>query len=91
MVIDVAQGTSVHASVDATGARANAGSIAPSLSPDGRFIAFASRATDIVERDGAPHRCEAGYAKTIEPCRNLYLRDLERNRTILVTERRATP
>ena len=55
-VWDRTTGTSVLASHAARGplATGNAGSDFPSISADGRFVAFASAATDLVSRQGGP-------------------------------------
>jgi Tol biopolymer transport system component len=51
-VRDLVLGTTERASVDFAGVQANAGSSAPSLSADGRTIAFQSLATNLVPGDG---------------------------------------
>ena len=45
-------GTTERVSVDSTGAEANSSSGAPSISANGRFVAFASEATNLVPGDG---------------------------------------
>jgi Tol biopolymer transport system component len=50
-VHDRATGLTERVSVDSTGAQANGYSVAPSLSADGRFVAFASDATNLVAGD----------------------------------------
>jgi Tol biopolymer transport system component len=50
-VRDRASGTTVLASVDSAGIQGNSSSTAPSLSGDGRFVAFASNATNLVALD----------------------------------------
>ena len=47
-VYDSTAGTTVVASLDATGGAADGGSFAPSISDDGRRVAFESSATDLV-------------------------------------------
>jgi Tol biopolymer transport system component len=51
-VRDLVTGTTVRASVDTGGGDPNERSSSPSLSADGRHLAFESRATDLVQRDG---------------------------------------
>ena len=50
-VHDVASGTTTRVSVDSAGAQANSGSWSPSLSHDGRFVAFHSFASNLVPGD----------------------------------------
>ena len=50
-VHDRATGTTVRASVDSAGVEGNAESFEPSISADGRFVAFASDATNLVPGD----------------------------------------
>ncbi len=50
-VRDLATGVNTRVSVATTGAPGNAGSLAPSLSHDGRFVAFNSTATNLVPGD----------------------------------------
>ncbi len=51
-VRDLVAGTTVRASVDARGADANEDSFYPAISADGRYVAFASDASDLVSGDG---------------------------------------
>jgi Tol biopolymer transport system component len=51
-VRDLVRGTTVRASVDAGGGDANDHSFDPSISPEGRLVAFASEASDVVPDDG---------------------------------------
>lgn len=51
-VTNPATGTTTRASIDAAGRDSNAGSFAPSISADGRFVAFHSYASDLVSHDG---------------------------------------
>lgn len=51
-VRDLASGTTARASVDAGGNDPNDGSYAPSLSGDGRWVAFESDASDLIRHDG---------------------------------------
>lgn len=51
-VRDLVTGTTVRASVDAAGGDANNSSHDPSISPDGRLVAFVSDASDVVPNDG---------------------------------------
>jgi Tol biopolymer transport system component len=50
-VVDLAAGTIERVSVDSAGAEADGGSFAPSLSADGKVVAFWSDATDLVAND----------------------------------------
>lgn len=75
-VRDLTAGTTTVASVAATGGAADGGSFAPSLSADGRYVAFESFATDIA----------AGFGGTIS---NIFVRDLV-NGTTVVASRNAT-
>ncbi len=50
-VRDVLAGTTVRVSVNTAGAQAGAGSRAPWITPDGRFVAFESPATNLVAGD----------------------------------------
>ncbi len=50
-VHDRQTGTTKRVSVDSSGDQANGTSSAPSISADGRFVAFISRATDLVPND----------------------------------------
>jgi Tol biopolymer transport system component len=50
-VHDLQTGTTVRVSVDSTGAQANSASTAPSISGDGRTVAFWSAATNLVPGD----------------------------------------
>jgi Tol biopolymer transport system component len=68
-VRDLAVGRTVLASVNGAGADADEWSGAPVLSPDGRFVAFTSRATNLVASDRDRGSIEA------------YLRDLEAGTT----------
>jgi Tol biopolymer transport system component len=51
-VRDLIAGTTVRASVDTGGGDPNGLSILPSVSGDGRYVAFSSSATDLVQGDG---------------------------------------
>ncbi len=51
-VRDLVAGTTVRASVDVDGGDPNGGSLEPSISPDGRYVAFSSDASDLVAVDG---------------------------------------
>ncbi len=50
-VHDIETGTTMRASVDSSGAQSNDCSSAPTISPDGRFVAFHSDATNLVPGD----------------------------------------
>jgi len=71
-VRDLVAGTTVLASVSTAGIEGNARSTSPVITPDGRYVAFLSRATNLVDNDtnGLP---------------GLFVRDLALNTTILVT------
>ena len=49
---DLTSGTTSRISLDRFGGEANGGSRIPSISDDGRFVAFVSNATDLIEGDG---------------------------------------
>jgi Tol biopolymer transport system component len=51
-VRDMVAGTTTRVSVDTTGGDPNGGSFEPAISPTGRYIAFASDASDLVPGDG---------------------------------------
>lgn len=50
-VLDRSTGTTTHVSVSSTGVVANAASSQPAISADGRYVAFASDATNLVPGD----------------------------------------
>lgn len=50
-VRDVAAGTTTQVSVNSSGTAANAASLSPSISADGRFVAFQSLASNLVPED----------------------------------------
>jgi Tol biopolymer transport system component len=54
-VRDLLAGTTIRASVDLAGGPANGGSYDPSVSADGRYVAFHSIATDLVIEYGGGH------------------------------------
>src|SRR5437763_507431 len=54
-VRDRVSGRTTRVSVDSSGAQANEGSFTPSISADGRFVAFASDATALVPGDHNRH------------------------------------
>ncbi len=56
----------------ASGAKSNAGSFSPSISGDGRYVAFSSRATNLDPDDS-------------DGTDDVYLRDLQANTTILIS------
>jgi len=62
----------VRASVDSAGGNANGDSFYPTISGDGRYVAFASRATDLVVGDGS----------AVE---DIFVRDLQAGTTTRVT------
>lgn len=51
-VRDLLTGTTVRASMDPSGGDPNGRSLRPDLSPDGRYVAYDSEASDLVEGDG---------------------------------------
>jgi Tol biopolymer transport system component len=51
-VRDLVAGTTVRASIDTEGGDPNSGSFGPSISGDGRYVAFSSYASDLVDDDG---------------------------------------
>jgi Tol biopolymer transport system component len=55
-VRDLLTGTTTRASVDVLGGEASAGSFEPSISADGRYVAFESDANDLVPNDGNASR-----------------------------------
>jgi Tol biopolymer transport system component len=65
-------GCTVRVSVDTKGGDPNSSSVEPSVSADGRYVAFASLASDLVEGDG-------------NGLHDVYRRDLEENRTTRVS------
>jgi Tol biopolymer transport system component len=71
-VRDLATGALVRASVDSSGAESNGGSMAPSISRDGRFLAFTSSATNLVVGDS-------------NGCKDVFLRDLVLGTTMGLT------
>jgi Tol biopolymer transport system component len=71
-VRDVRTNATTRASVDMAGGDANADSFYPSISADGRFVAFASRATDLV----------TGDTSSLE---DIFVRDLVNQTTTRVT------
>jgi len=50
-VFDEGNGTTERVSVNASGAQANSGSFMPTITVDGRFVAFASAASNLVSND----------------------------------------
>jgi len=71
--IAAAQGDVARVNVDSVGAQANAGSNLPSLSHDGRYVAFASTATNLT-------------AGGTSGARHVYVRDRQTSTTTLVTQ-----
>ena len=72
-VRDLVEGTTTLVSVDMMGGSADAGSGDPAISPDGRYVAFESAATDIV--DGEDERSTT----------DVFVRDLETGLTTVVS------
>ena len=71
-VRDLVEGTTRRASLSSKGRRANGVSLAPSISPDGRFVAFASLASNLVGDDTNGEF-------------DIFRRDLERRRTVRIS------
>ena len=71
-VRDTRTNTTVRASVDTGGGNANGDSFYPTISGDGRYVAFASRATDLVAGDASP-------------AEDIFVRDLQSGTTTRVT------
>jgi Tol biopolymer transport system component len=67
-VQDLVTGTTVRASVDTQGGDPNGESVFPSLSADGRYVAFRSDASDLVVGDGC--------------CHDIFVRDLVAGTTV---------
>ena len=65
------------------GAKGNRGSLDPSISGDGRFVAFASRASNLDPADAEPD--PPAVAVGIEPAWDIFVRDLATGRTELVS------
>ncbi len=63
-IVDRLLGSTTRVSVDLSGGDADGGSNAPALSGDGRFVAFASRANDLVAND-------------LNGMQDIFLRDLQ--------------
>lgn len=79
--LDVATGTVVRASVDVTGVQHPTGaSVAPAVSADGRFVAFASTAS--LDLPLASDRVQLAHSR---PPYNIYVRDLVTGTTRRVT------
>lgn len=69
---DLRTNTTRRVSVDTAGGNSNGDSFWPTISADGRYVAFASRATDLVLGDGSP-------------AEDIFVRDLQGNTTTRVT------
>jgi hypothetical protein len=79
VVRDLETSETFSGSVAADGGPVNADVLQGELSGDGRYLAFATEATNVIR--GRP-RCRTS---TDEPCSQVYLRDLRRGRTFLVS------
>lgn len=66
-----------------SGAKGNRESVDPSISGDGRFVAFASRASNLDPDDAEPTPPERGVG--IEPAWDIFVRDLATGTTVLVS------
>lgn len=80
-VRDLATGLTRRASVASDGSQANAGSGPPAISADGRFVAFASEATNLVARD--TNRCFGFPVRG--SCPDLFVHDLATGLTTRVS------
>ena len=88
-VHDVRTGRTQRVSVSSRGEQANGASYAPSISPDGRYVAFVSFATNLVPHTPSTHCLTAAYYSDTtspgppptEPCPGVYLHDLRTGRT----------
>lgn len=72
-VRDLVEGTTVLVSVDAMGGPADSGSGDPAISADGRYVAFESAATDLVDGEDEPLTSD------------IFVRDLETSLTTAVS------
>jgi WD40-like Beta Propeller Repeat len=66
-----------------SGAKGNRESIDPSISGDGRFVTFASRASNLDPDDAEPTPPDRGVG--IEPAWDIFVRDLATGTTVLVS------
>lgn len=73
-------GSTLLASASSSGGPSDAYSRDPSVSSDGRYIAFISRATNLV-----PGMRTQGCGATQSPCQNVYLRDMATGEATLVS------
>jgi Tol biopolymer transport system component len=72
-VHDLQSGVTTVVSVDAAGAPGDLGSDSPSVSADGRFVAFSSLATNLVVGD--TNTCSGSRGDPTHPCRDVFVRD----------------
>jgi len=80
-VRDVVRKTTVLASKSTDGGIGNGASREPSISPDGRYVAFSSVASDLVAGD--TNLCNP--AEGLPSCPDVFLRDLKANHTELIS------
>lgn len=78
-VRNTARFTTTRVSVDPNGFAGSGNSTDPEISADGRYVVFTSDAPDLI--DGFTPNCPAG----VDPCTNVYARDLVLDRTSLVS------
>lgn len=65
-----------------SGEQANASSLDAAISPDGRYVVFSSRATNLAPGDRG--RCEYPDNDETVPCSNVYLHDLDTGATTMI-------
>ena len=84
-VRDLLEGTTtlVSRTSGVSGAKGNRESVDPSISGDGRFVAFASRAPNLDPDDAEPTPPDHGVG--IEPAWDIFVRDLATGTTVLVS------
>ena len=72
-------------SVNSDGVLGNGDSISPSISGDGRYVVFASSATNLINGD-TNNYCDTNYdEKKEENCQDIFLRDNQTNGTTLIS------
>lgn len=85
-VRDMVEGWTELVTVDANGEGANHGSGAPAISPDGRYVAFFSLASDLVMgHDNNIVRCQPGEGCWATVRSDIFVRDLVSQSTTLVS------
>ena len=73
---------SAAVSVSSSGARANASSLDPAVSDDGRFVSFCSCASNLAPRD---ELVQTGFANRLDQFRDVFVRDRRARRTTRVS------